>query len=93
MTPVTGPQTAAINRNDNPAKLQHAAADFEALLIEQMLKAAQNPDGGGPGADGSQDSSSLMELGQQQFAQALANSGGLGIAKMVMAGLSKHANR
>jgi Rod binding domain-containing protein len=35
----------------------------------------------------------MLELGEQQFAQALASSGALGIAKMVVAGLTKNANR
>jgi Rod binding domain-containing protein len=34
-----------------------------------------------------------LELGEQQLAQALSNSGGLGLAKIVMAGLTNHANR
>ena len=37
--------------------------------------------------------STLLELGEQQMAQALASNGGLGIAKMVMAGLNQNANR
>ena len=37
--------------------------------------------------------SALLEMGEQQFAQTLANNGGLGIAKMVIAGLENHANR
>ena len=34
----------------------------------------------------------MIDFGEQQFAQALASSGGFGIAKMVVAGLTKHAN-
>ena len=43
--------------------------------------------------EGGEGNSSLMELSEQQFSQALANSGGLGIGKMVVAGLTKYANR
>jgi Rod binding domain-containing protein len=68
-----------------------AARQFEALLIGQMLEAAKGPDGEGLlGSDGGA-GSSLIALGQQQFAEALASNGGLGIAKMVIAGLEKHA--
>ena len=35
----------------------------------------------------------MVELGEQQFAQALASGGGLGIAKMVVKGLTNHENR
>lgn len=82
---------------DTPAKIEHAAKDFEALLINQMLQSAREAGGGsltGDDDDGeNQENSTLLELGQQQFAQALSSSGGLGIAKMVIAGLNKHADR
>ncbi len=81
---------------EDPAKIRKAATDFEAMLLDQMLRSAREAGGGGLTADGSGDNqanSSLIELGEQQFAQALASSGGLGIAKMVVAGLTKHADR
>jgi Rod binding domain-containing protein len=77
-----------------PARIARAATDFEALLIEQMLKSAHESaqvDSGD--SDGADRNSAVVELGEQQFAQSLANSGGLGIAKMVAAGLSNNANR
>ena len=83
-------------KHDNPIRIQKAAADFEALLLAQMLKSARESSGGGIVGDGSDDSeanSTMVELGEQQFAQALASSGGLGIAKMVVTGLGKHADR
>jgi Rod binding domain-containing protein len=80
---------------DSPAKLRKAATDFEALLLGQMLKSAR--EAGGTGLTGNSDddeaNSSLLELGEQQFAQAMASSGALGIAKMVLAGLTNHADR
>jgi len=81
---------------DSPAKIHQSARDFEALLIGQMLKSAREAGGGGLTGDEDDDNeanSTMIELGEQQFAQALASSGGLGIAKMVVAGLSKHADR
>jgi Rod binding domain-containing protein len=83
-------------KKDTPAKIQHAATDFEALLLAQMLKSAREASGGGLTGDGSDDSdanSTMLELGEQQFAQALASSGGFGIAKMVVTGLAKNADR
>ena len=79
---------------DSPQKIQKAATDFEALLVGQMLRSAREASGAGlTGDDAGEDdaNSSLLELGEQQFAQALASSGSLGIAKMVIAGL-KNAN-
>ena len=75
------------------AKIGKAASEFEALLISQMLRSARESGASDSDDDGSQTNSYLMELGEQQFAQSLANSGGLGIAKMVVTGLSKDANR
>jgi Rod binding domain-containing protein len=80
---------------DTPEKIRKAAMDFEALLIAQMLKSARESGGGMTGDADEQDetNSTVVELGEQQLAQALSNSGGLGIAKMVIAGLKNHANR
>jgi len=80
---------------DTPDNIRKAATDFEALLIAQMLKSARESGGGVTGDADEQDetNSTVVELGEQQLAQALSNSGGLGIAKMVIAGLTNHANR
>jgi len=90
----TAPPSTAL-AGDNPAKMRKAATDFEALLLGQMLKSAR--EAGGTGLTGSGDddeaNSSLLELGEQQFAQAMASSGALGIAKMVLTGLTKNADR
>lgn len=81
---------------DTPARIHKSASDFEALLLGQMLKSARQASGGGLTGDGDEDeneaNSTMLELGEQQFAQALASSGGFGIAKMVEAGLKKHAD-
>lgn len=80
---------------DTPEKIHKAATDFEALLIAQLLKSARESGGGITGDADEQDetNSTLLELGEQQLAQALSSSGGLGIANMVIAGLSNHAHR
>jgi peptidoglycan hydrolase FlgJ len=79
---------------DSPEKIRKAASDFEALLIEQMLKSARESGGGVTGDEDEQDetNSTVLELGEQQLAQVLAKNGGFGIAKMVIAGLN-NANR
>jgi Rod binding domain-containing protein len=89
-------QPSLSTSKDSPAKIKQAATDFEALLLAQMMKSARESSGGGLTANGADDSevnSTMIELGEQQFAQALASSGGLGIAKMVVRGLAKNANR
>ena len=78
----------------NPKKLEHAATDFEALLVGQMLKSAREAGSVGlTGDDDEEANSSLLDLGEQQFAQALASNGALGVAKMIVAGLNNNANR
>jgi len=88
-------RTAAPSPKDSPEKIRKAATDFEALLIGQMLKSAREAGGGMTGDADEEDeiNATMLELGEQQFAQVLAQSGGLGIAKMVIAGMTNHANR
>lgn len=75
------------------AKLRDAATQFEALLVTKMLQSARESGNGSWAGNENGEDSTMMELSEQQFAQALASSGGLGIAKMVVAGLTKHENR
>jgi Rod binding domain-containing protein len=68
-------------------KLQDAAQQFEALLVAQMLKSVSQADGWlGTGDDAS--ASSAMEMAEEQFAQALASKGGLGLTKTIVSGLA-----
>jgi len=85
------PQT----RGDQPAlapeKVKDAARQFEALLIGQMLKSMKDSQGGWFGAGEDEASSSAMEYAQEMFAQSLSSNGGLGLARMVVAGLDPKA--
>ncbi len=72
---------------DDLTRIRKSGTDFEAMLLNQLMRSARCDAGSEDEAN-----SSLIELGEQQFAQALAGSGGLGIAKMVVAGLTKHAH-
>jgi Rod binding domain-containing protein len=98
MNPAHSPQAAfaaAALAKDSPEKIRKAATDFEALLIAQMLKSAREAGGGMTGDADEEDetNSTAIELGEQQLAQVLASNGGLGIAKMVVAGMTNYANR
>lgn len=63
------------------------------MLIEQMLRSARESGGSGlTGEDEDDANSTILDMGEQQFAQALAASGALGIGKMVIAGLTKNAD-
>jgi flagellar protein FlgJ len=85
LTPITpgNPQP-----KDDPAKVQDAARQFEALLLGQMMKSMRDSEGGWLGTDQDDASSSAMEYAQDMFAQSLAARGGLGLANLVVAGLT-----
>jgi len=82
---------ASVRTKDDPAKIKAAATQFEALLIGQMLKSMHDSDGGWLGTGDDESASSAMEYGQEVFAQALAQNGGLGLASMIARGLEKPA--
>jgi Rod binding domain-containing protein len=72
-------------------KLEGAAKQFEALMVGEILKSArESSDAGWLGTDSDESGSLAVEMGEQQFAQAIADRGGLGIAKMVMRNLAPH---
>jgi Rod binding domain-containing protein len=84
--------SGAHGNRDTPEAIAKAATQFEALLIGEVMKSAREADGSGwEGTDEQEAGSTLMEVSEQQIAQALAASGGLGLAKMISAGLSRAA--
>jgi Rod binding domain-containing protein len=64
-------------------KIEGAAKQFEALMIAQMLRTAREDT-----EDGNSSSSTMLDVADQQFSQVLANNGGLGLAKLVVKGLT-----
>lgn len=77
---------------DNPAKIHDAAQQFESLLIGQLLKTSREAGGTGwLGTDDEDAGQSGVEMGEQQFANMLAASGGLGLASMIEAGLKSQS--
>jgi Rod binding domain-containing protein len=70
------------------AKTLDAARQFEALLVAQMLKAVQDAGSGWLGTGEDSSSAPALDYAQEQLARSLCASGGLGLAKMVAAGLS-----
>jgi Rod binding domain-containing protein len=76
----------------NPSKIADAAKQFEALMLGQILKTARESSDGGWLGTGEDHSGELaLDLAEQQFAQAMSARGGLGIAKLVTAGLDRHS--
>jgi flagellar protein FlgJ len=68
-----------------PKTLAEAAQQFEALLLNQLLQSANNPESGGWFGTGEADQAGLqaLQLAQQQFAELLAARGGLGLAALI----------
>jgi len=96
MTPITGasgllgPAMAPDQKpGEDPRRVAGAARQFEALLIGQMLKSMhESDDGGWTGTDNDDAGAPAMELAEEQLAQAMASHGGLGLAQLVIRGLS-----
>jgi Rod binding domain-containing protein len=80
----TPPQKA-----DTPQKTKDAAVQFEALLVGQILKSAHEEEGGWLGAGEDQTAGSAMQMADEYFARALTSHGGLGLARMISAGLDQ----
>jgi Rod binding domain-containing protein len=78
-------------QSGSDSKVTHAAKDFEALLLGQMLKSARG-DGGWLGTDSDDASEVAVGLGEEQLARTMAASGGLGLSKLVEAGIQKQSD-
>lgn len=83
---------SAPRKSDTPERIHEAAQQFEALLMQQLLRAVR--DGGGwlgTGEDSTGECAS--DFAEQQFACALSSQGGLGLAELINKGLAqKHGN-
>ena len=88
MTPIS-PLLSPAPPAPQSVKIEQAAKAFESLLIGQILKAA-HADGSSNWLSSEDDPAgdSATELAEEQFAQALASRGGLGLSKLIMQGLT-----
>ncbi|HEY2856817.1 MAG TPA: hypothetical protein VGJ21_00200 [Terracidiphilus sp.] len=81
--------------SDN-GKIDKSAKEFESMLLGSWLQQAEQSFATIPGAEDDDDAASrdqMMSLGIQNLSQALVNSGGIGIAKMVSRALHDRADR
>ena len=77
--------TSALDKTH--VKSAGAAKDFEALLVSQMLRSVREEGSGWLGTGDDQASEAAFGLGEEQFARALSARGGLGLARVIEAGL------
>ncbi len=74
---------------DSPEALREVAKEFEGLLIGQLLESIRTASGGWLGEEDSAAGGLMADMGRQQLARALAAGGGLGLADLIVAGLSR----
>ncbi len=85
-----GSADLASEKTTKPDRLHKAAQEFEALLVGEMLKSARESDSEGwLGSGESTGDDSAMDMAESQLANALASSGGLGLAKTIEQAMSK----
>jgi Rod binding domain-containing protein len=78
---------ATIPTHGDSSGLRKAAADFEALVIAELLKNVKfgSPDG----EQRDQAASTMLDFGHEQIAGAIASAGGIGLAALAVRGLEK----
>src|SRR5688572_22742081 len=92
MTPVNAIGSNPLDQRPDVKSTADAARQFEALLIGFMLKSVREGSSSS-WLDSGQDSAASSATGyaEEHFAQALAASGGLGLAKTITASLEDQA--
>jgi len=77
------------HKPDSPAKIRDAAQQFEALLLGQILQSIEESTKGWLGSGDDPSGDCATEFAQQAFATELAKHGGLGLADLIAAGLTR----
>ncbi|HWQ56909.1 MAG TPA: hypothetical protein VN442_24690 [Bryobacteraceae bacterium] len=93
MDAVTPTAAAGMPQAPESGKLAAVARDFEALLVSELLKTARAA--GSEAWLGGEDAAadSAFGLAEQQFSRAIADAGGLGLARLITRGLEDGATR
>lgn len=85
MDPVGAATAPRVERRDAEPDLARAARQFEGLLLQQMLRSAETPIGGGePLLDGGPGGRMYRSLFYEHAAELSARRGGLGIAELLI---------
>jgi Rod binding domain-containing protein len=71
-----------------PRTVAEAAQQFESLMIGQLLKEARGDERGWLGSGEEAGNAVASGLAEEQFAQALAKSGGLGLSAQIVSSLA-----
>jgi Rod binding domain-containing protein len=84
LSPAPGLTAADPARAQSDARIRHAAQEFEAVLLESLLQPLEKSFSTLPGKDDLSGADTYHYLGTQALASALAHSGGLGLAAMMV---------
>jgi peptidoglycan hydrolase FlgJ len=76
---------------DGPEDLKRVASEFEALLVGQLLKSVRESSSGGWMGGEGENGTLMVEVAEQQLARQIALQGGMGLADLIVEGLSKES--
>jgi Rod binding domain-containing protein len=82
-------QTSTPRSADSPAKVRDAAQQFEALLLSEILRSERQSGNGWLGSGEDTAGECATDYAEQQFCVLLGKQGGLGLARLIAAGLEK----
>ena len=86
---IGGVELGALRQLAEPQRTAEAAKQFEALLVEHLLKTMRQATQSDQDSDRLSGSETYLDMAEQQLARALAERGGLGIARMVLKHIQK----
>jgi peptidoglycan hydrolase FlgJ len=75
---------AAASEKQRMVKLADGAHQFEAMMLQQMLKPLKFGTAPGDSADDEAEGSALQGYGTEALAKSIASAGGFGIAKQII---------
>jgi hypothetical protein len=77
--------------NTEQLKRAGASKDFEALLLTQLLHSVRSEGSGWLDSGEDQSSDAAFGLGEEELGKALSASGGIGLSKLIDAGLKNQS--
>jgi Rod binding domain-containing protein len=84
-----GADLGVLRQMAEPQRTLEAARQFESLLLEHLVRTMRESLDSGSEQEDSGGSETYLEMAEQQLARALAERGGLGIARLVLASVHK----
>lgn len=82
--------SASKTSKDSPEKIKGAAQQFEAMMIQQLLKTSRTEGSGWLGTDGEDPGQNTLDMAEQQLSLMMSKNGGLGLTKTIVDGISKN---